>query len=195
MNREEIYDHLAQVYLGKRKKADNKSKQKYNAWLFINIVTALVIFASVFYGLNAFLHQRRSSLKSNIILSLHNGPVNLAYDFRNPTVPTKSFSLSTYGIDASKYNNIEFSVRAVNAMSAGIVKVEFRNTLNEKSYYYIQGVGDDWEKYKISLDKFKQITDWSNIVDVAFIVESWNVDGLKGNILIDDICFSGNKTN
>ena len=50
MTRDDIYDHLAQVYLGKRKEADDKKKKQFSAWLFINIVITVIIFASIFDG-------------------------------------------------------------------------------------------------------------------------------------------------
>ena len=67
MTRDDIYDHLAQVYLGKRSKADIKKERQFNAWLVINIFITFIIFASAFYGLTAFLTQRNSSLQSRII--------------------------------------------------------------------------------------------------------------------------------
>ncbi|MBF0385087.1 MAG: hypothetical protein HQL27_04365 [Candidatus Omnitrophica bacterium] len=193
MNREEIYDHLAQVYLGKRKKVEVKRKHKHNAWLFINIITALIIFSSAFYGLSAFLEQRRSTLKKNVILSLHNGPVNLAYDFRNYILPAKVFSLNIQGVDAWKYKNIEFSVRALEDGTPGTIRVEFINALNEASSYYVQGIDEKWTKVKVPLDKFKQITDWGNIKEIGFIVETWNARDPAGTVLIDDILFSENN--
>ena len=37
MTRDEIYDHLAQVYLGKRKEAEPRKKKHFHAWLAINV--------------------------------------------------------------------------------------------------------------------------------------------------------------
>ena len=37
MTRDDIYDHLAKVYLGKKKDADDKQKRNYHVWLLFNV--------------------------------------------------------------------------------------------------------------------------------------------------------------
>ena len=81
MTRDDIYDHLAQVYLGKRTKKDIKKEKQFGAWLLINVLITVIIFTSAFYGLTAFLTQRNSHLQSRIIFSLHNGMVRMEYNF------------------------------------------------------------------------------------------------------------------
>lgn len=190
MTRDEIYDHLAQVYLGKREKKDVKKKQQFNAWLVINVFITVIIFASAFYGLTAFLTHSNSSLRGRIIFSLHNGPIRIEYDFSDSYSPVKTFALSVPSMDAAKYGKIQFSIRGKEEGVPGIVKVVVKNRKNEEAFYYIQGVGLDWQEFNIPLDEFKQITDWSSLTDISFVLESWNVDHKKGLILIDNVCFS-----
>ena len=76
MTRDDIYDHLAQVYLGKRSKNDVKKEKQFNAWLVINILITVIIFTSAFYGLTAFLTHHNSNLQSRIIYSLLPGIMN-----------------------------------------------------------------------------------------------------------------------
>jgi len=190
VTRDEIYDHLAQVYLGKRKEADIKKKRQFNAWLVINICITGVIFSSVFYGLTAFLTQQKSILQSNIIFSLHNGPIQIAYNFNNDFPPVKSFSLKIPSIDVGKYQKLQFSIRAREEGTPGIVKIEFENRRHEKSSYYIRNVDLSWQEVAISLEEFQQITDWNSLKSVSFILESWNADKKKGVVLIDDVRFS-----
>ena len=190
MNREDIYDHLAQVYLGKRKEVDTKKKKQFNAWLVINILIAFVIFASATYGLTAFLAQKRTDFNSSILFSLHNGPVTFEYNFQNSLHPTESFSLSIPAIEIAKYKSLQFAVRAREEGSPGILKVVFRNKRNETSSYYIQGIILKWKNFNIPLEEFREITDWSTIEDVSFILETWNVEKKKGLILIDNIYFA-----
>jgi hypothetical protein len=73
----------------------------------------------------------------------------------------------------------------------GVVKVVIRNRRNEEASYYIQGVGLAWQEFAIPLEQFKQISDWSSLVDISFVLESWNVENKKGLVLVDNICFSG----
>lgn len=190
MTRDDIYDHLAQVYLGKRTKADEKKKQQFNAWLVINLFITVIIFTSAFYGLTAFLTHRNSALQSRVIYSLHNGPVRIDYNFADPFPPVKTFALDVPSVDAAKYGKIKFSIRGKEEGVPGIVKIVVRNRRNEESAYYVQGVGLAWQEFSIPLEEFKQISDWSSLIDVSFVLESWNVENKKGLILVDNICFS-----
>lgn len=190
MTRDDIYDHLAQVYLGKRSKADIKKEQQFSAWLLINILITVIIFTSAFYGLTAFLTHRDSHLQSRVIFSLHNGAIRMEYNFSEPFPPVKTFALEVPPVDAAKYDKIQFSIRGKEEGVPGIVKVVVKNRRNEEASYYIQGVGLDWQEFNIPLEEFKQITDWSSLTDISFVLESWNVDHKKGLILIDNVCFS-----
>ena len=192
MTRDEIYDHLAQVYLGKRKEAEPRKKKHFHAWLLINILITLMIFSSVFYGLTAFL-TRQSSLRGNVLFALHNGLVRLDYNFDEDFSPVKTLALSAPAIDASRYKNIQFSIRGKEEANPSIVKVVITNDKNETASYYIQGIDYNWQDFRIPLREFKQITDWTNLKTVSFVLESWNVEKKEGVILIDNICFSGEK--
>jgi len=191
MNRDEIYDHLAQVYLGKRSHEDTKKKKQFNAWLFINVITTLVIFASVFYGMTAFFTHKRPALEDKIFYLVHNGPVKIEYDFRNTMEPKRRFSLDIPDVDATKYQDFRFMVRSKEEGTPGIIKVVVANMLGEVAYYYVQGINMGWHEVSIPLAEFKQITDWTRLKDISCVIESWNVDDKTGVILIDDISFVG----
>lgn len=190
MTKDDIYDHLAKVYIGKKKEVESQKKKKINAWLVINLVITGVIFASSFYGLTAFLTQERSLFESKIILSLHNGPVRIEYNFIRDLNPTQSFTLPVETVDVSGYKNINFTVRGKDGGLPGIVKIVLKTARNEQSTYYIRGVGNEWKPVSIPVEEFKEISDWSTLSSVSFVVESWNVDTQKGIVLIDDIHFS-----
>ncbi|MCK5260250.1 MAG: hypothetical protein KAJ70_04240 [Candidatus Omnitrophica bacterium] len=190
MTRDDIYDHLAQVYLGKRSKADIKKEKQFSAWLLINILITVIIFTSAFYGLTAFLTRRDSALSSRIIFSLHHGTIRMEYNFTDSFPPVKTFALNVPAVDAAKYGKIQFSIRGKEEGTPGIVKIVVKNRRNEEASYYVRGVGLDWQEFNIPLDEFQQITDWSSLTDISFVLESWNVDSKKGLILIDNVCFS-----
>ncbi len=190
MTRDEIYDHLAQVYIGKKKKADAQRRRQLNAWLVINILITVLIFASAFYGLTAFLKHKRAELKSNVIFLLQKGPVKLSYNFQESFPPVESFSLKVPPIDAGKYKSIKFSIRAKEEGNPGIVKIVLKNKRNETAFYYVRDIKMSWKEYVIPLEKFKQITDFSSLTELSFVLESWNVQKNKGIIMIEDISFS-----
>ena len=193
MTRDEIYAHLAQVYLGKSQKNKNsrRDKRQFHSWLVINLLITGIIFAGSFYGLTAFFTKKGSALKGRIIYSLHEGTVQMSYDFKGNNVsPVKAFDLSVPQMDASKYNALKFSIRAREEGSPGVVKIVFKNKLNEEDSYYVRGVDMSWKDFEISLDELKKITDWASLTDVSFVLESWNVEKQKGVILIDDVRFA-----
>ena len=190
MTRDDIYDHLAQVYLGKKKNVDEKRKKEFNAWLVINIVITVIIFASAVYGLSAFLTYKSASLEKRVMFALYNGPLKIEYDFKGAYPPVKTFSLSIPEVDAARYGKLQFSIRAKEEGQPGIVKIVLRNQRNEVAYYYIQGVGLNWREFNIPLEEFKQITDFSSLKDISFVLEAWNVEKPKGVILIDNLSFS-----
>ncbi len=190
MTRDEIYDHLAQVYLGKRKKSDEKKKRRFNAWLLINIIITSTIFLSVFYGLTAFLTQKNFVLDNNVMYSLNKGIITIGYNFEDSFSPEKSFSFNVNDIDISKYKNIQFSIRGKEEGTPGVVKIVVENNKNERASYYVQGVGLEWKEHSIPLSEFRQITDWTDIKSISFVLEVWNVEKRKGIVLLEDISFS-----
>ncbi|HQO58815.1 MAG TPA: hypothetical protein PLT76_08870 [Candidatus Omnitrophota bacterium] len=190
MTRDEIYDHLAQVYIGKKSKHEKEKKKQFNAWLLINIVITLVIFASAFYGFTAFLAHKKDFFNNKVIYSLNKGPLRINYDLTYPYPPVKTFSLTTPQINAGKYRSLQFTVRGLEDGYPGIVRVEIRNRLNESSSVFIDGIKLGWKHVDVPFDEFNQITDWTGITEVSFILESWNAERQRGIILIDEICFS-----
>ena len=191
MTRDDIYDHLAQVYLGKRNKIEEKKKKEFNAWLLINIFITIIIFISAFYGLTAFFTRQGTFLKNNIIFSLHNGPVRIEYNFQKSLLPVQSLDLSLLEVDVTKYNKIHFSIRAKEEGSPGVIKVVLKNKREEKGVFYAKGISLGWKEFEIPFEEFKEITDWSSLKNLSFEVESWNADKSKGIVLINDIYFSG----
>lgn len=193
MTRDEIYDHLAQVYLGKKNIAEAakpvKEKKQFSTWLVINILITVFIFATSFYGFTAFLTRRSDSLQNKIIYALNKGPIRVRYDLTYPHPQVKTFSIFVSDIDAEKYGYLEFSVRGMEGRP-GTLRIEVTNKVNEISSVFVDQVGPDWSKKKISLKEFEQITDWSSVKEIQFVLESWNVASQKGLLMIDDVCFS-----
>lgn len=190
MNREDIYDHLAQVYLGKRNKQEEKQRKEFNAWLVINILITVIIFSSATYGLTAFLTHKRDTLEQHIIYALNTGPVRIDYNFKGEFPPVKTFKLSVPRTDIEKYHKLQFNIRAMEEGQPGIMKIELRNQRNEVATYYIKGINLKWREFNIPFEEFKQITDFTTLKEISFVLESWNVENQKGVVLIDNISFS-----
>ncbi len=190
MSRDDIYDHLAKVYLGKRNQGEERKKKQLNAWLVVNIFLTLIIFTSSIWGLTAFLKRRDDLLRDKVIFTLNKGPIRIKYNLNHPYPPVKSFTLSVPPVNAAKYRKLQFSVRGLEEGTPGIIRVEIRNRKNEIDSVFIDDVHLGWKKMSVPFAEFDQIADWGGIAEVSFILESWNADKKKGIVLIDDICFS-----
>jgi hypothetical protein len=189
MTRDEIYEHLAKVYLGKRSVAEEKKKKAVNqSWLVINIVITAVILTSTVYGFTAFL-TRRAGLHNQVFYALNNNVVKVPYNLNDPFPSTKTFAITIPSKDASKYGKLTMSIRGMNGGYPGIVKLIVSNQKNEQATYYIRNVGADWKKVTVPFEKLN-LTDWTSVREVAFVLEAWNVDFRQGTMLIDDISFS-----
>jgi len=191
MTRDEIYDHLAKVYLGKREGVSSKKrrlKAGNRPLLVINIVITAVITISTVYGFTAFL-TRRDELKSRVFYALNNTPVRIVYDLNDPYPASKTFSITIPNKDVSKYRVLNVSLRGMDGAYPGIVKIVVANQKNEQAIYYIQNVMSAWQKASIPFEKLN-LTDWTTITDVSFVLEAWNVDFRRGTVLIDGVSFS-----
>ena len=189
VTRDEIYEHLAKVYLGKRESvAPQKPKKTNQSWLVINIVITAVILISTMYGFTAFL-THKAGLKNQVFYALNNNPIRISYDLNDPFPSTKKFAIAIPQKDATKYNHLRLSIRGMNGAYPGIVKLIVSNQKHEKATYYVQDVGNDWKNVSIPFERLN-LTDWTNISEVAFVLEAWNVDFRKGTVLIDDLSFS-----
>ena len=67
------------------------------------------------------------------------------------------------------------------------MRVEFNSKYKEKSEIYIKDVPHTWKDFKINLSEFKNISDWSAISDLSFIIEEWNTSGKKGIVYVDNV--------
>jgi hypothetical protein len=190
MTRDEIYEHLAKVYLGKRENvAEEKKKKRINqSWLVINIAITAVIVISTVCGFTAFL-TRRAGLQNQIFYALNNNVIKVAYDLNDPFPSTKTFAIAIPDKDVSKYRKLNLSIRGLNGAYPGVVKLVVSNVKNEKATYYIKSVGADWRKVSVPFANLN-LTDWTTVREVAFVLEAWNMDFRQGAMLIDDISFS-----
>lgn len=191
MTRDEIYDHLAQVYLGKRESAVEKkaAQKKSHVWLVINIVTTALILASVVYGLTAFLAKRNDALKSRIIYALNNSPIRLSYAVGGEYPQVKNLTIDIPTVDVSKFGRVNLSLKGQIDGSPGMIKVVLTNEKEEQASYYLQGINSRWQEYSISFNELN-LTDWKTLKQISFVVEAWNVKKQSGAVFVDNISFS-----
>lgn len=191
MTRDEIYDHLAKVYLGKRESVVEvkPAPKKPHVWLVINIVTTVFILASIVYGLTAFLAKRDDTLKTRIIYSLNNSPIRLSYSVGGQYPQVKNLTISVPQVDVSKFRRVNLSLKSQDEGGPGIMKISLVNEKQEKAVYYLQGIRTRWQDYSIPFDAL-DLTDWKSLREVSFVIEAWNAQKPSGTVYIDNISFS-----
>ena len=187
-SRDEIYEHLAKVYLGKQKKTSQRKKKQFESPL-VRRTAALLVIVGCIFGLSAFLMKRNGFAANSVLYSLNERPLRISYDLNEPFPQIYSFAIPVPRINISKYSSVSFAIRAVKG-SPGAVKVVIKNKKKEASFYFLRQIHDRWNKVTIPLSEFKEISDWSNVTDVTFVFEAWNLEKPKGTVLIDDLCFS-----
>ena len=189
MTRDEIYEHLAGVYLGKQRKIYRRNKKQFEPQLISRTIIVLVIFSCIL-GFSAFLIKRNGFAPHSVLYSLNQRPLRILYDLREPFPQVFAFTVPVPGMNASKYSHVSFTIRALDSSAPGIIKVVIKNRKKESSFCFVKQVSGRWQKVNIPLKEFKEITDWSDVTDVSFVFEAWNVEKPKGTVLIDDLCFS-----
>jgi hypothetical protein len=190
MTRDEIYDHLAKVYLGKKEGIESvKPKKQPPSWFVINIVITVFILASVFWGLTAFLTQHNDLLKSRVIFTLTNSPIRLSYNVGEGMPQVKALSIAVPSVDVQKFKRVNVSLRALKDGNPKMLKIILTNTKEETAVYYLQDLTPRWREYSLAFDDLN-LTDWETLRDISFVVEAWNADKPAGTVLIDNISFS-----
>jgi len=190
MTRDEIYDHLAKVYLGKREGIESiQPKKQPLSWLVINIVITVFILASVVWGLTAFLTQHDDLLKSRVIFTLTNSPMRLSYNVGDGMPQVKALSIAVPSVDVKKFKRVNVSLRGLKDGNPKVLKIILTNTKEETAVYYLQDLSNRWRDYSLAFEDLN-LTDWEALRDISFVVEAWNADKPTGTVLIDNISFS-----
>jgi len=184
MDKKDIYEHLAKIYLdaSQKKKKKSKSYLKYKNIIFVALAVFIV---SLAYLVSNYFLRNAKPANSEIALILTPDAVKINFHFD----PAKKeiYSLNLNKLNASRYKTLGFSVKNVDYQDNVTLRIEFSNIFKEKSEVYIKDITHRWQNYLIALADFKNISDWSEMTNLSFIVEEWNVRGKKGIVYLDNI--------
>jgi hypothetical protein len=194
MTKDEIYEHLAKVYLGKKKKKKKQKNLKFYTLLFINVVTLPVIIGLIVGAVNYHSLAGKAKPNSSLQLALNYYPLRINYDFRQDRPQVMDFALNLPESDISKYSHLEFSLKGGKKSYPAKLKITLENRRREKSSYYLSDITTSWQKVSIPLSEFKEITDLSNLTKISFVLEAWNLNNKTGSILVEDIGFATHRT-
>ncbi|MFA6216067.1 MAG: hypothetical protein WDL87_00215 [Candidatus Omnitrophota bacterium] len=186
MEKKDIYEHLAKIYLDTPLRRDQVNKEKPRESkhvVFIGIAVVLVVF--LFLVSFALTRGKNITLSSQVTHVLHPEVIKIGYSF-NPS-QKQLFSINLNKQNLVFYHVLEFSGKKSNYMDSLALRVEFVNAFNEKSEIYIRDLTNKWQAFKINLDDFKQITDWTEMSSVSFIIEEWNALNKDGAVYLDNV--------
>ena len=182
MDKKEIYEHLAKIYLDASTKKRKKIKEpaRFKQLFFVSLIVIL--------GLSAilsryFLENKRPDVQVALVLQNDVSKINFNFDPAKKEIYTINFNKFNLG----GFNALAFALKKSNYNDSVSVKVELINTFKEKSEIYLKDIPYRWQDYKISLSDFKGISDWSEITNLSFIVEEWNTKEKHGVVYIDNL--------
>ena len=186
MDKKDIYEHLASIYLDASSKTSKKRrKDKGFPGVFRNLFfvsSLVVVLLSVLLALNLKKNKMFNSELSLVLVS-EAEKINFNFD------PAKKehYTIKLNNLDAMRYKQLGFAVKKANYADTISLRVEFANTFAEKSELYLKDISHKWHEYKIKLSDFKGIRDWSELASLTFTVEEWNTRENHGVVLIDNV--------
>jgi len=182
MDKKDIYEHLAKIYLD----ASSKKKTPSPKYPFLkNPVYIVLVVVFVLSSLLSVYFLQRKALKSQIALVIYPYPVKINFNFDPAQKEICSINLKK--LNLSRFKALEFAVKKTEFSDNISLRIEFTNSFNENSEAYIKGVTNKWQMHRIKFSEFRNIKDWSDMTNLSFIVEQWNVQKKKGVVYIDNV--------
>ncbi len=186
MDKKDIYEHLAKIYLDAS--VTSKKQTKKNSFLKspFFIAGSAAVFALIFL-FNFITQEHKTPKNAEIALIISTEPIKINFNF-NPA-KKEIYSINLNNLNMFNFRSLEFSVKKAGIFNKINLRVEFANIYNERSEIYFKEIPQRWETYRVNLANFKNISDWSCMRTVSFIVEEWNVKDKNGVVFIDNVKF------
>lgn len=185
MEKDDIYEHLAHIYLDTPLRKKNQFKkqppQVSKKYLYIS----LTIIAGLAILLLIALQAKRRPLNTVNSSVLQPDAVKINYQFN--TGKKEVYSLNLKKMNLSKFKFLAFFIKKANNRDTVSVRVEFTNAYKEKGEIYLKDIAKNWKLYKLGLEDFTGITDWTEMQDLSFIIEEWNAQDKDGAIYIEGV--------
>jgi len=119
--------------------------------------------------------------------------LKLVYDVDSPNPAYNGFWTKLQNQDVTGYNELVFYVKGDEEKGFTTrFKVELKNP-TQVSSFLVTGVTSEWQKVVIPLQKFKGITDWSQMSEFVVVFDDLTSNPKEGAIYIDDVYFSDGK--
>ncbi|MDD4940166.1 MAG: hypothetical protein PHE18_08060 [Candidatus Omnitrophica bacterium] len=188
MVKKDIYEHLADIYLdasSKKKKRVKKYQKNFKALFFISIGVTVFLAVSL---LTSLIKGRNSLLNTEVALVVSPDAVKINFHF--DPARKESYSLDLKKLDLRRFKALSFRAKRADFHDTMNMRVEFTNSFGEKGEKYVKNIPHKWQEYKIDFSDFKNISDWSGMKGLAFVIEEWNVKDKRGVVYLDNVRFS-----
>ncbi|MFH0917540.1 MAG: hypothetical protein V1830_00220 [Candidatus Omnitrophota bacterium] len=186
MNKKEIYEHLANIYLDASLKS-SKKKRKFRVQpktvQFVFVVGLTLVLG--LGGLATYTHLQNHHQPGQVALFLYQDTAKINFNF--DPASKEMFSLDLKQLDLSRYKILGFAIRKTNPKDIISLRVEFTNRFNEKSEIYLKDIPSKWTDYKIELNRFAKMKHWTQMKELAFSIEEWNAREKSGIVYLDNI--------
>jgi len=187
MDKKEIYEHLAKIYLDASTKSSKKKRRIKSYVPGFRSILISVSFLIIGIGSGIFLinYGRSKTPDSQVALFLTRESAKINFNF-NPA-KAENFTLNLNKLNLSKYKSLGFSAKKDRLKEPLALRIEFISRFNEKSEFYIRDIPQKWSEYNISFGLFKKISNWQEMKSLAFCVEEWNTQKKSGVVYLDNI--------
>jgi hypothetical protein len=187
MDKKDIYEHLAKIYLDASQKTHPKRgrRGKQSSKLFKNLFFVSLSLVIILSGLLAFSAYQKPFLPSRLAFVLKPDVTVLNFSFG--PIKKEIFTIDLKGTDIARFKSLSFDVKKKNYSDSVSLRVEFTNAYQEKSEIYIKDISSKWKNYIINLSEFKKISDWSAMLALHFMIEEWNAKGERVLVYLDNV--------
>ncbi|MDO8748990.1 MAG: hypothetical protein Q7J72_07765 [Candidatus Omnitrophota bacterium] len=188
MEKNEVYDYLAKVYLDKQPLTRENKKAaswKRNA-LFLIVPSIVFLIAYFFLKYPVRLYQPKNYYLS---ISTADDFIKIKYYFNSAGLKTKAYTIDLQDLDLSGFKALRFEARHLNEGSLSL-RIEIENSLKEASACYVSGLESAWKEFEVNLDEFHAISEWNKLKSLSFIVEEWNAQAKEDCVYINAIGFN-----
>lgn len=129
----------------------------------------------------------KTKQRVNSELALIIQPEAVKVNFHFDPAKKETYSLNLNKLDLTRFKALGFSAKKANYQDKINLRVEFRNIFHEQSEVYLRDIPHHWQEYRIKFADFKDIRDWSEMENLSFIVEEWNVKEKRDVVYLDNI--------
>lgn len=99
--------------------------------------------------------------------------------------------LRLQNLDASKFDTLRFRVRGDAGMGyTKVLKVEFKDALDQSSHAYVRDLTDQWQDVAIPLSAFEGMANARKLKELVIVIEDTTATAKQGVLYFDDVRFA-----